>query len=196
MGGARVAAVLVVDAVAVEAAVDACEYLVRLVDQAQVERRRVAQPAKACLAAGVLAPGEEDTVGRDVHRRISGLLGGDAEQVVKLVLPLTQKRSRHDDQHPCGAFGEQLRDDQAGFDGLAQAHLVGQDAAALRDATQSEHHRIDLMGIRVHVPATLRCNLSPPLAGAAQTHESLGVVASMDGMHWHGSSRVYRHMEW
>ena len=94
---------------------------------------------------------------------------------------------------PCGALGEQLSDDQTRLDGLSQAHLVGQNAAALRNAPQREHHRVDLMRVGIYLSATLRCNLPPTLAGAAQTHEILGVVASMDGMQGHWRGRVYRY---
>ena len=73
------------------------------------------------------------------------------------------------------ALGEQLGDDQTRLDGLSQAHLVGQNTAALRNAPQREHHRVDLMRVGIYPSATLRRNLPPTLAGAAQTHEILGV---------------------
>ncbi|MNZ40271.1 hypothetical protein D3C78_577840 [compost metagenome] len=44
--------------------------------------------------------------------------------------PLVLEVFRHQDQHPAGAAGDQLAvDHQAGFDGLAQAHFVGQQYA-------------------------------------------------------------------
>ncbi len=59
------------------------------------------------------------------------LLVKDAERQVEaaqhLDQPLVQQALRHHDQYALRAFGQQLlMQDQAGLDGLAQTHLVGQ----------------------------------------------------------------------
>ena len=71
------------------------------------------------------------------------------------MLPLSEQGARHDDEHPRGPLRQQLSDDEAGFDGLAQADFVSEDAAAFRDAAQREHDRIDLVRVGVDSPAAL-----------------------------------------
>ena len=56
---ARVLAVLIINAIAIEAAMDAREHLMRFINDAEVERRRLAQPRKPALAAGVLTACQE-----------------------------------------------------------------------------------------------------------------------------------------
>ena len=189
MRGPREPAVLVVHAGAVEAAVDAGEDLMGFVDQAEVEGRRPAQACEPRVRADVLAPGEEDAGASDVDVRVRRLDGLDAEQRVELVLPLSLQRARHDDEHPRGPLRQELRDDEAGFDGLAETDFVGQDAAAFRDAAQREHDGVDLVRVGVDAPAALRRHLPPAFAGGPQPDQFLRVVAAVDGMHGHGKVR-------
>ena len=92
----------------------------------------------------------KNTPGADTsHRGFGRLVSGDAEQRVELGLPLPEKRPWQDDEDARGAFRQQLRHDESGFDRLSEADLVGQDAAALGNAPQGEHDRVDLVGIGV-----------------------------------------------
>ena len=51
---------------------------------------------------------------------------------------------------------------------------------------QGEHHRVDLVGIRVHASAALGGDLAAALAGAALADEVFGVVAAVDWVKGHG----------
>ncbi len=53
-----------------------------------------------------------------------------AELVLQFLVPLLAQVRRNDDQHLPPPFGPTLGEHQAGFDGFAQAHLVGEDHAA------------------------------------------------------------------
>lgn len=53
-----------------------------------------------------------------------------AELVLQLLMPLLAQVRRNDDEHLPPPFRPALGDDQAGFDGLAQTNLVGEDHAA------------------------------------------------------------------
>ena len=181
--GPREPAVLVVNARAVESAVDAREDLMSFVDQAEIEGWRPAQAFEPRAGADVLAPGEEDAGGSDVDVRVRRLDGLDAEQRVELVLPLSQQRARNDDEDPRGPFRQQLGDDEAGFDGLAQPDFVGEDAASFRDAAQREHDRIDLVRVGVDAPAALRRHLPPAFAGGPKAYQFFRVVATVNGVH-------------
>ena len=56
--------------------------------------------------------------------------GRDVEKVVQRLAPLLAEVGRDDDQQPGGHLaGQQLGDDEAGLDGLAQSHVVGQEHA-------------------------------------------------------------------
>ena len=48
------------------------------------------------------APGKENAAGGDVDGSVGGLGGLDAEQRIKLLLPLAEQRARHDDEDPRG----------------------------------------------------------------------------------------------
>jgi hypothetical protein len=63
------------------------------------------------------------------------------------------------------ALRQALGDDETSFDGFAQADFVGQNAAALRQAAEGEHHRVDLMRIGVDTSTARRAG-SPMLVGA------------------------------
>ena len=148
----------------VEATVDAGEHLVRLVDEAQVERRRVAQTPVTRFAAGVFPPDQEYAIGVEIGVGSCGLHRLDAKQVRQLVLPLPEQGPWQDDEDAGGDFRHQLSDDEPRFDGLAETHLVGKDAAALRDSPEGEHHGIYLVRVRIHPASALRSNLPAPLA--------------------------------
>ena len=67
--------------------------------------------------------------------------------------PLVLQVFRHQDQHAAGATGEQLTmDHQAGFDGLAQAHFVGQQYAR-GDAVGHFTGDVQLVGDRLSAGA-------------------------------------------
>ena len=52
------------------------------------------------------------------------------ELVLQFLVPLLAQIGRDNDQDAAAALGPSLRYDEAGFDGLAQAHLIRQDDAA------------------------------------------------------------------
>ena len=190
----RRAAALVVGALAVEAPVDAGEHLVRLVDDAQVERRGSRQPFRTGGAARVFAPDQEHAGRRNLAAVVGRLQRGNAEQGVQLVLPLTQERLRDHDEDALGALGHHLGHHETGLDRLAEPHLVGQNAAALGDAPQGEHHRVHLVRIGIDAPKPLRRRVPPPLRRPAQPHEILRLETAMDRMtnapvHFHHGSR-------
>ena len=85
-----------------------------------------------------------------------------------------------------------MGDDEAGFNGLAEPDLVGEDAAALRDATQREHDGVDLMRVGVDSPAALRRHLPPAFAGAPEADQFLRVVTTMNGVHRYGTDTSVR----
>lgn len=53
-----------------------------------------------------------------------------AELVLQLLVPLLAQVRRNDDEDLPPPFGPTLGKDQAGFDGLTQTNLVGEDHAA------------------------------------------------------------------
>ena len=159
----RRAAALVVRAETVEAPVDAGEHLVRLVDDAQVERRRSRQSFRTRGAARVLAPDQKHAGGRNLAAGVGSLQRRDAEQGVELILPLSQERLGDDDEDSLGALGHDLGNHETGLDRLAQPHLVGQNTAALGYAPQGEHHRVDLVRVGIDAPEPLRCRVTPSL---------------------------------
>ena len=142
----RLRALLVVDAGPVVTAVNPGEDFVRLVDQAEVPRRG-REARCSCLATGILAPREKDALPFGVDRRIGGLERLDIEQVDQLGLPLAEQRTRNHNENARRALGEQLRDHEARLDRLAESDLVREDAPALRNPPQGEHHRVDLVGV-------------------------------------------------
>ena len=183
---------LVVHAIAVEPAVDAGEDFMGFVDQAEIEGRRPAQACEPRVRADVFAPGEEDAGGSDVDVRVRRLDGLNAEQRVELVLPLSEQRARHDDEDPRSPLRQQLGDDEAGFDGLAETDFVGQDAAAFRDAPQREHDRVDL----VRVGGRCARGVVTPLAAGVRRRAAAGPVpprgsdGGWDAPAWEGTGRV------
>ena len=152
----------------------------RLVDHAEIERRARAELLRAALAAGPLAADQEDSGTIGVDARLRRLERRDPEQREQLVLPLANQSPRQNDQNPFRALGEQLGDDQSSLDSLAQADLVGQDTAALRDPLQREHDRVDLVRVRVDTALTLRGCVATSLASAASADQVLRVVPTMN----------------
>ena len=103
---------------------NAGEDLVGFVDQAEIEGRRPATGARTPVSAPTYSRPARKTPGAaDVDVRVRRLDGLDAEQRVELVLPLSLQRARHYDEHPRGPLRQELRDDEAGFDGLAEDRL-------------------------------------------------------------------------
>ena len=112
--------------------------LVGLVNHNQVKGRRRANQRVTALTTGKLAA-------RQVDARLPkpGIFPRlDPEEVDQLVLPLTNQRFRDDQQDPVRPLGQALRDHQTGLDGLAQPHLVRQNAAALPQTPQRKNHRL------------------------------------------------------
>ena len=73
-----------------------------------------------------------------------------SKQVDQFGLPLAEERTRYEDEDAGRALGEESRDHEARFDGFAESDFVREDATALRDAAQGEHHGVDLVGVRVY----------------------------------------------
>src|SRR5262249_3518829 len=86
------------------------------------------------------------------------------------------------DENPTRAFGQELRDDQSGFDRLSQTYFISQDAAAARYPLERKHHGVDLVGIRVDAALPLRSRLATALARRAKPDQVFGKVAAVDGM--------------
>ena len=185
----RVPAVVAVAAVAVEPPMDAGEHLVGFVDQAEIEGRPRRQAFEPAAAACVLATDQENARTGDVDLLVRRLRRSNAEQVVEFVLPLPQQRTRHHHENPARSLRKQLRDHEAGFNGLAEAHFVGEDAAAFRDSAQREHHRVDLVRVGIDPASALRRHLPKAFAGAPQPHEFLRVVAAMNRVRDHAGKR-------
>src|SRR6266545_3259410 len=98
----------------------------------------------------------------------------NSEEGVQLGLPLADQCLRHDQQHAPHPFGHQLRDDQTGFDRLAEPDLVSEDATALGNPPQREHHRIDLMWIWIDASLALARRVPPLLVRPSQADQVLG----------------------
>ena len=72
-----------------------------------------------------------------------------AELLAHLVLPLQRQARRADDDHGAGPVPQQqLLEDQAGLDGLAQADVVGEQQVGPR-AGQRAAQRFELVGLDV-----------------------------------------------
>ncbi|KAF1068543.1 MAG: hypothetical protein GAK45_01330 [Pseudomonas citronellolis] len=93
--------------------------------------------------------------------------------------PLVLEVFRQQDQHPAGAAGEQLAvNDQTGFDGLAQAHFVGQQNAR-GDTVGDFASDVQLVGDRLRAGAT-----QAPQRGLQQASAVFqGVVAQAEPGH-------------
>ena len=76
-------------------------------------------------------------------------LGIEAETRPQLVAPLVAQRRRDENDGPVAPFRGQLGEHQAGLDGLAEPHLVGQHRAAGGQRREREGGCLHLMGVQV-----------------------------------------------
>ena len=74
----------------------------------------------------------------------------DVELLAELGLPLRPKRGRGEHEHALLALRQQLRQHDAGLDGLPEADLVREHAAAAAEAVQGEGRGLHLVGMQVH----------------------------------------------
>ena len=101
-----------------------------------------------------------------------------------LVPPLQGERGRADDEHGAGPVAEeQLLDDQAGLDGLAQADVVG-DQQVDAGHLQRPHHRVELVVLDRDARAERR--LERPAVGGGDGAPAHGVE---EGVEPAGSSK-------
>ena len=78
------------------------------------------------------------------------MVKSQAELLAHLVLPLQRQAGRaHDDRGAGSMPQQQLLEDQAGFDGLAQTDVVGQQQVGAR-AGQGATQRLELVGLDRH----------------------------------------------
>jgi hypothetical protein len=90
------------------------------------------------------------------------------EKTVEFILPLAEQGLRHDEQDAGGGpLGTQLRDYEAGFNSLAEAHFIGENAAAFWDSLEREDDRVDLVRIWIDAALPLRSGIALLLVGAA-----------------------------
>src|SRR5690606_7136615 len=115
---------------------------------------------------GELVGHDDDRLAGVVLQRVEGAAGrlpaqgngvqndcGNRELVVQLLRPLFPQTGRTDDQQSSAALGPVLADDQGGFDGLAQTHLICQQDAFLQGVSKREKGCLDL--VRVQIDASV-----------------------------------------
>jgi hypothetical protein len=73
-----------------------------------------------------------------------------AEFFGEFLLPLFAKRGGKDEEDFAAAFGPSLRDDDTGFDGLAEPYFVGEEDAFGEWGANSKKGGIDLVGVEVN----------------------------------------------
>src|SRR5690349_17158611 len=83
-------------------------------------------------------------------------------------------------EHTSYALSEELCDDEACFDGLAQTDFVGQDAASFRNAAEREDDGVYLVRVRVDSTAPLSSGIASVLIGASQACKVFGEQPTMD----------------
>jgi hypothetical protein len=115
---------------------------VRLVDQQALGDEEPAVRGPGVGAVAAFASDARDVVAVEDH-------GGQAETAVEFVAPLQQHRRRADDDEVVDAAAQQqLARDEAGFDRLAEAHVVGDEQVDARElerlAQRFELVRLDL----------------------------------------------------
>jgi hypothetical protein len=116
-----------------------------------------------------------------------GLGGSDAEERGELLPPLADQALGGDEQHATRALGSELGHHQPRLDGLAQAHLVREDAAAFGEARECEDDRLDLVRVRVDAARALRGRKPALLVRAAAADNLLREPAALDRVepgHW------------
>ena len=107
-------------------------------------------------------------------------LGGEAEAGPQLVAPLVAQRRRDEHHGPVPPLRGQLGEHQAGLDGLAEAHLVGQDRAAGGQRREGEGGRLHLVGVQVEGGVRQR-RREPGGADAAARGQGLGGDELVEG---------------
>ena len=163
----------------VESLVDAGEDFVRLVDDAEVERLRSKESIAALLAAGGLAPDEEDAVAVEPTDPRLGFSALDLEELEELLLPLPEERLRRDEQDAPRALRHELRDDEASLDRLPETDLVGEDAPALSHPGEREDDGVDLVRVGVDLRRALRGGIATLFVRPAEAHEVLREIAPL-----------------
>ena len=158
-------------------AMDTGENLVCFVDYHQVKWWRRAQQRRPAFIAGIFPSHQVDARSRVVRH---SFLAGNVEELQQFVLPLAKQGFGYDQQNALHAFRTALRNDQAGFNGFAQADFVGKDAATLTNASQSKDHRIDLMGVRIDASLALRGSITLAITRPSQPGEILGKNSLME----------------
>ena len=110
---------------------------------------------------------------------------GQEELFGQLLIPLLAQVGRRDDQNAPLALRPLLRKHQAGLDGLAQAHFVGQQRAFGKRRVEGEQGRIDLMRVqidlRIHQRTGQLLDAIRRAAAGQLVGEVFGVVG---GDHW------------
>ena len=100
---------------------------------------------------------------------------------MQFVLPLPKQRLRHDQQDASLPLGHELTDDQPGLDGLAEADLVRQDAAAFRDPAQRKDHGVDLVRVRIDPPTALAGGVAALVVRPTQADQIFGEESATNG---------------
>ena len=137
--------------------------------------------ASPVLAADELAP-DHETRRRPVEGAGPGaaLAGLDAEQRVQLLPPLPEQRLRRHQQDAARPRRSSCAITSPASIVFPEPDLVGQDAAAVRQPRQREHHRVDLVRVRVDASGALRRHVAALLVGAPQADQLLGEIAALD----------------
>ena len=106
---------------------------------------RVVMMALLGTRATILAGALRLAVGRGVQDG-----RGQVEFLLQLKAPLLADGSGADDEQAAAALGPELAEDQAGFDGLAQADFVGQQDALAEGGFQGEQGGVNLVRVQVN----------------------------------------------
>ena len=107
-------------------------------------------------------------------------LGVEAEARPQLVAPLVAQRRRDEDDGPVAPLRGQLGEHQAGLDGLAEPHLVGQHRAAGGQRREREGGRLHLVGVQVE-RGVRQGRREPGRPDAAARGEGLGGDELVEG---------------
>jgi hypothetical protein len=155
---------------------------VGLIDDHEIERFAAPEETGDGFGAGKLAADEKDAWSFERIRARAADPCIDPEQGKQLVLPLADERLRYHDQQTSFSLGSKLRENKSGFDGLAEADLVGEDAASFGNSTEREHDGVDLVGIRIDSPLPLRRSCAGLFVGATAAYEVLRLVSPLDSV--------------
>ena len=105
----------------------------------------------------------------------------DQELLEQLLLPLLAQARRRDDQDAALALGPVLRDDDARFDRLPEADLVGEDDAVQVRRLEREEGRIDLMRLRLNLGIEKQARKFADVVVRVGTLKLVGVVLRLVG---------------